>query len=269
MRAQAARAKRMPSFENTFRNLYLNQRVDAKSPLIPRAEWMGCKNKKTELVPKEDIYLALDLSGSTDLTSMTGLSAEGGDRIHPWFWKPEGLIKDHEKRDRVPYRLWVKKKIITPTPGRTVNHGFVAQQIAEVMGVYNILGIAFDRWRIEDLRRELDNIGVENYIQKSPDQKVEPGLRLVPWGQGFRDMAPAVDALETSILERRLQHDGNPCLTWNISNAISVSDPSGNRKLDKSKTRFRIDGVVSLAMTLGLKNRDLKPKEPEHQVIIL
>jgi len=268
MRAMAARAKRMPSFENTFRNLYLNQRVDAKSPLIPRSEWTGCKNKKTGLVPGEDVYLSLDLSGSTDLTAMTALSVEDGDRVRLWFWKPEGLIKDHQKRDRVPYAMWVKKGIITTTPGRTVNHGFVAQQIAEAIGVYNVLGVAFDRWRIEDLRRELDAIGIESYIH-GKDKEIPGALRLVPWGQGFRDMAPAVDALEASILERKLQHDGNPCLTWNVSNAVSVSDPSGNRKLDKSKTRFRIDGLVSLAMALGLKNRDSRPVEPEYEVMIL
>ena len=38
----------MPSFEATFRNLYLNQRVDAKSPLIPKAEWMACKDDNME-----------------------------------------------------------------------------------------------------------------------------------------------------------------------------------------------------------------------------
>lgn len=271
MQAMAARAKRMPSFENTFRNLYLNQRVDAKSPLIPRAEWEGCKTKKSGLEPGEDVYLSLDLSGSTDLTAMTALSAHSADeddRIKQWFWKPEGLVRDHEKRDRVPYRLWVKNGVITPTPGRTVNHGFVAKRVAELTGEYNVLGIAYDRWRIEDFRRELDAIGVETWIF-GKDKEIPGVLRLVPWGQGFRDMAPAVDALETSILDRRLKHDGNPCLTWNVSNAITVKDPSGNRKLDKSKTRFRIDGVVSLAMALGLKNRDSTPVEPEYQVMVL
>jgi phage terminase large subunit-like protein len=75
-------------------------------------------------------------------------------------------------------------------------------------------------------------------------------------------MAPAIDAMEVSILERKLSHDGNPVLTWNISNAMSVSDPAGNRKLDKSKTRFRIDGAVALAMAIGLKSRDMS-KMPE------
>lgn len=268
MRAMAARAKRMPSFEATFRNLYLNQRVDAKSPLIPRAEWMACKSGSAALQSGESVYLALDLSGSTDLTAMTALSAEDGDRVRLWFWKPKGLISDHETRDRVPYKLWAKKGIIEATPGRTVNHGYVAKRLAEVMEEYNVLGVAFDRWRIEDLRRELDAIGVESFIQ-GKDKDIPGALRLVPWGQGFRDMAPAVDALETAVLERSLMHDGNPCLTWNVSNGISISDPSGNRKLDKSKTRFRIDGLVSLAMALGLKSRDSTQEEPKYSVIVL
>lgn len=71
-------------------------------------------------------------------------------------------------------------------------------------------------------------------------------------------MAPAVDALEESILQRRFVHDGHPVLTWNFSNAMIVSDPAGNRKLDKSKTRFRIDGAVAAAMAIGLKSRDMK-----------
>jgi len=56
---------------------------------------------------------------------------------------------------------------------------------------------------------------------------------------------------------------GNPVLTWNISNAMSISDPAGNRKLDKSKTRFRIDGAVALAMAIGLKSRDMAMLPPE------
>ena len=63
-------------------------------------------------------------------------------------------------------------------------------------------------------------------------------------------MAPAVDALERMVAERRLRHGGNPVLTWCISNAVVTSDPAGNRKLDKSRATGRIDGAVALAMAL-------------------
>jgi len=256
MRAKARRAKRAPSFEAAFRNLYLNQRVDAKNPLISRAEWMGCEGE-SDLIPGEDIILGLDLSATTDLCSLVALSAGDDDRVKAWFWKPGDTLLDHEDRDRVPYAVWRDHGYINTPPGRSVDYGFIAQFIAELMTDYNVIGLAYDRWRVELLLKEFAAIGVDSYVD-SKDNEMSGGLRLVPFGQGFKDMAPAIDALEISILDRKFKHDGNPVLTWCFSNAIAVADPSGNRKLDKSKTRFRIDGAVAAAMAVGLKAKDMQ-----------
>lgn len=268
LRVMAARAKRMPSFEATFRNLYLNQRINAESPLIPRAEWVGCFDESAMLEDGEGIYLALDMSGTTDLTSLVGVSANDGDRVKAWFWKPKDTLKEHEDRDRVPYTLWEKQGFINATPGRSIHYGFVAQEIAEIRSKYNVLGLAYDRWRINDLIRELNNIGIETWVD-GRDTEIPGALRLVPWGQGFKDMAPAIDAIEVSILERRFKHNGNPCLTWNFSNAIVIKDPSGNRKMDKSKARFRIDGAVAASMAVGLKCRDVPVEQPDYELFFV
>ena len=260
LRIMAKRAKRMPSFEATFRNLYLNQRVDAKSPLIPRAEWMACKGEVV-FEPREEIYLGLDLSATTDLTALAGISAHNKDRVKVWHWKPADMLKEHENRDRVPYSVWVKQGWIEAPPGRAIDYGFVAKKLVGIMQEYTVLGLAYDRWRVDLLLKELSAQGIDAYI----DGKEEPragALRLVPWGQGFKDMSPAIDAIEVSILEREFVHDGNPVLTWCFSNAMAISDPAGNRKLDKSKARFRIDGAVAVTMAKGLKARDMA-KEPE------
>ena len=141
------------------------------------------------------------------------------------------------------------------TPGRAIQYDWVAERLGEIINEYRVVGMAFDRWRIDDLRNAMSKIGIESYL----DGKDEPqagALRLVSWGQGYASMTQAVEALETSVLDRRFVHDGNPCLTWNFSNAIAISDAAGNRKLDKSKTRFRIDGTVACAMAIGLKSKD-------------
>ena len=261
----AKRAKQMPSFESSFRNLNLNQRIDAKSPLIPRAEWIGCRGEDgaAEIIPGEDIMFGLDLSGKTDLTALIGVSSGEKDKVKSWFWKPKDTLDEHEKRDRVPYALWERQGYIKTTPGKSIQYSFIAQEIAEISKIYNIIGIAFDRYRIDDLRNAMDGIGLNSYIEKKDSKGnpiVEPsgGIRMVPWGQGYASMTGAVEALEGSILDRVLVHDGHPCLTWNISNAMVISDAAGNRKLDKSQARFRIDGAVSLAMAIGLKSRDRK-----------
>lgn len=255
MRTQANRAARMPSFEASFRNLYLNQRVDAQSPLIARSEWTACQVDET-LKHGEPVYLGLDLSSTTDLTALVAVSAEDGDRVKAWFWKPGDLVRDHEHRDRAAYGQWAREGWIATPPGRAIDFGFVARAIAEIAGDYEVRGLAYDRWRIEYLMRELDGVGMQSFVEGK--DKAGGGLRLVPFGQGFRDMAPAIDALEVSVIERRFAHDGNPVLGFCFSNAVAITDPAGNRKLDKSKTRFRIDGAVAAAMAIGLKARDLQ-----------
>jgi phage terminase large subunit-like protein len=131
--------------------------------------------------------------------------------------------------------------------------------------------VAYDRWRVDVLLREFDDIGLAAYREKEAtrdDQmpwsrpRRDIGLRCVAWGQGFRDMAPAVDALLAAVSDRKLVHSSNPVLTWNIGNAVASMDPAGNRKLDKGKARFRIDGAVALAMAMGLRARDREKARP-------
>lgn len=253
LRALAARAGRMPSFEPAFRNLYLNQRVNPISSVIARKDWFACEGDST-IEEGERVYLALDMSSTTDLTALIMVSAEDGDRVRPWFWKPADLLRDHSDRDfghgNHRYVEWVEAGHLNVSPGRSIDPQVIALHIAELAGKYKVVGLAYDRWRINDFLRELDRASIEAQDGEGS------GLRLVSWGQGFRDMAPAIDALELAVLNGALKHPSNPVLNWNMANAIQVTDPAGNRKLDKDKARFRIDGAVALAMALGLKARD-------------
>lgn len=259
LRSQARKAKRMPSREAAFRNLCLNQRIDSRTPFIARAEWLACAGEQS-IEPGEPVFLGLDLSSTIDLCALAAVSAEDGDRAAAWFWKPGDLLVDHERRDRVPYKLWADQGFIDAPKGRAIDYGYVAQQIAELSMEYTVLGLAYDRWRIENLLREFnEDVGIDAYVDGKDE--IEKGLRLVPWGQGFKDMAPACDALEQAIMGRSFQHTSNPVLTWCFSNAIAITDPAGNRKLDKSKSRYRIDGAVAITMAIGLKDRDSQEDE--------
>lgn len=255
VKTKAARAARMPSFENSFMNLHLNMRVDSVPSLINRTEWLSCYDPACELSEGEDIYLGLDLSCTTDLTALVGMAAMNGDRVKSWFWKPRDTLLLHQKRDRAPYDKWEKEGHLTVVPGKVIDYEYIALTLAEIMTTYNVLGLAFDRWRIANLIKEMERHDILMF--KDGDDEIEGGIRLIPWGQGFRDMSPAIEELEKSIMTGNFKHDGNPVLTWNFSNAVAISDPSGNRKLDKQKARQRIDGAVSTVMVKGLKSRDV------------
>ena len=85
---------------------------------------------------------------------------------------------------------------------------------------------------------------------------------LRDFGQGFKDMAPAIDQFEAALLNRQVAHNGHPVLTWCMSNAVTDTDPAGNRKLNKAKAHGRIDLVVAAVMAYASAAADVEPTGP-------
>lgn len=240
---QAERALRMPSFEPTFRNLVLNQRVEMVAPFISKGVWLLNSAAPADAVFYEQpVFLGIDLSGKTDLTSMV-LAAQKDAvwQIRAYFWTPEKGLRDRARRDRAPYDVWVEQGWIRTVPGASIDYEAVAREMAEILADCVVGAAAFDRWRFDLLKKELDELGVN--------------VPLVPFGQGFKDMAPAIDALENALLNEQVAHGDNPVLTMCMANARVEKDAAGNRKLNKAKATGRIDGAVALAMALGVASR--------------
>jgi phage terminase large subunit-like protein len=239
MRKQAEKAARMPSFENTFRNLNLNQRISTTSPFISRDAWKACSGDVVPIELCTELYGGLDLSGKLDLTAFVlyGLY-EGAWNAYVWAWTPEKGLSDRAKRDRAPYDVWVREGYLLTTPNATIDYDFIAVEIAEICSDLNVTAIAYDRWRIDILKKEFERIGVD--------------LPLVEFGQGFKDQSPAMDAIEGKIMNETLRHGGHPLLTMAAANTVVSRDPAGNRKPDKQKTTGRIDPMVALIMAAGI-----------------
>ncbi len=256
LRVMAERAARLPAEEQAFRLLYLNQRVSLTANLISAADWKACRDPNASLQEGEEIVLALDMSKRTDLTALVGVSLTDEARVESWFWKPRALLAEHERSDRVPYAQWARDGHLELVEGRSIDPMAVALKVAELTQSYRVKALVYDRWGMDELLRVFDQIGLR------AQEGEGDGLRLVPFGQGYRDMSPAVEAFEMAVINGDLKHAGNPLLTQAVMNAHATSDPAGNRKLDKTASRFRIDGAVALAMACGFKARDREAPQP-------
>ena len=242
LREQLLQAGRMPSMENSARNLLLNQRVSTDSPFISPDVWKSCAAPVLAFDSDTPVYCGLDLSARCDLTALVCIGqVDDVWQVQAHFWTPETGLVDRAKRDRAPYDVWHRQGHLNTTPGATVDYAHVAHDIAEILDGLNVQAVAFDRWRIAELKREFERLGVD--------------LPLIEWGQGFRDMAPALDSLEAELLNQRVAHGGHPVLTWCAANAVVVKDPAGSRKLDKSRATGRIDGLQAMAQAFGIAAR--------------
>ena len=248
LREQMIQAQRMPSMENSARNLLLNQRVSTDAPFVSPEVWKACA--AAPLPFDGPVYGGLDLSARNDLTALVLVGkVRGVWQVQPHFWTPAQGLAERSRRDRAPYDVWARQGFLRTTPGASVDYEHVAADMAEILAGLDVHAIAFDRWRIDVLKRELDRIGL--------------ALPLVPWGQGYKDMAPALDALEAELLNARIAHGMHPVLTMCAANATTTKDPAGSRKLDKSRSTGRIDGMQALAMAIGIaQTADAPPVDP-------
>jgi phage terminase large subunit-like protein len=205
--------------------------------------WFAAEDKEfdTAMLIGRRCWAGLDLSSTQDLNCIALLFEPDEDdpnwRLVPHFWLPGDGLHDKADKDRVPYLAWRDAGHLEALPGRAINKLAVAKRLAEIASLYDLQEVGYDRWRIEDLKMLIDQEGIS--------------LPLVPFGQGFKEMAPAVDEFERLLLDGKLKHGGNPVMTWCAANAVTVSDPAGNRKVAKERATGRVDGVVAAIMAAG------------------
>jgi phage terminase large subunit-like protein len=239
VRRQAEDARRLPSREAAYRNLICNQRVEARNPFVSRSIWQE-NGADPEPIEGAAVYGGLDLSSVSDLTALV-LVSESGD-VHPTFWLPGDGLAEKARTDRVPYDVWADEGLLQTTPGRAIEYEYIAEYLRGVFDRCTVRALAFDRYNMRFLKPWLERVGFTE----------EELARFIEFGQGFVSMSPALRELEAQLLTKRLRHGNHPVLTMCAANATTVSDPAGNRKFVKSKATGRIDGMVALAMAVGV-----------------
>jgi phage terminase large subunit-like protein len=243
IREQVTEAKGMPGKEAMVRRLNFCQWTDAESPWISHEVWTAAAREyDLESLRGRRAVAGLDLSSTTDLTGLVFLVAPEDEgepwRLVPFAWLPE--IDLHLKDGgRVPWIQWRAEGLLDTTPGRAISKRVILQRLSGLCDFFDVMEVAYDRWRIEDLKALANDDGI-----------TLPTMR--EFGQGFKDMSPAVEQFERMLLNGELVHPGHKVLTYCVGNAVIEQDAAENRKLSKEKASGRIDLAVAAVMAAGL-----------------
>ena len=248
LRAKAKTAKQLPSALNNFLTKHMNVPVDAEEVFIPSDMWAEC-NIKTLAKPVSELpsileeyagrrcYGGLDLGSVSDFTCLVlafePLSEGGHWDIILISIIPEDTIAD--RKNSLKIAEWVREGWIMATPGNVTDHNYTRELIKTIAEHVQIIELAYDRYKMTEMVNAL----------------MDEGIEMVPFGQGYVSMSPAIDDVERLIKTKQINHGGNPVLEWMMGNVVIKKDPAGNRKFDKQKATDKIDGPVAMAMALG------------------
>lgn len=236
LREECRRAVDTPAYENTFRNLYLNQWTETAVRWLSMEKWHQGDEELPDL-EQEPCWAAIDLSTTKDITALVLAfpRPDGGFYILARFWVPTDNAKRRERMDGVPYLVWGREGHVTLTDGDWIDQGAIRNEVLSLASKYRIQEIAVDPWNGAPLMQALQG----------------DGFNVTEHRQGFGSMAGPTKEFERLVVAGKIQHGNNPVLAWMAGNTAVDRDSAENIKPCKKRSMERIDGIVASVMAVG------------------
>jgi len=276
---EVKKAKMMPGKRNGIARLHFCQWTQSVTAAIKREVWEAAH---TEVDPADlteagyPCFGGLDLSQTRDFSalSLTWIidSTKDAEKLvsKTWLWTPEATLADRSARDQAPYETWVERGFIEAVPGDRLKYTWLADALARINSLYHPLLIAADQYGLERLTDNLTEKGLslpaeihpqgfqKRILDKDPDAP-EGAKEVFLW------MPDSINKFEEALGDGRLQVDKNPALDSMAASVTYAENRTGHRMFDKEHAHGRIDGMVSLAMSVGMalcRERNSEPSSP-------
>ncbi|HFK5815325.1 terminase large subunit [Enterobacter kobei] len=243
-------AKQVPRKVNAFKTKRLNIWVSGKAAFYNMTQWHAAADKslRYEDFAGEDYYLGLDLAQRLDLNAGVGVfvrEIEGKKHyycIRPKFWVPEDTVRSTDPKiaktaDR--YVKFVEMGALEATDRAEADYREILASIIDLQEI--------DKVRVSEI--PIDPSGATALSHELQDHGFEP----ISIRQDYTNMSPPMKELEAALAGGRFHHDGNPVLSWCISNVIGKNVPGSDDivRPTKGDKQSKIDGATALFMAIG------------------
>lgn len=235
------RVKLMPLQENMFRRMFLNLHVatDHIKNAINMELWNNC----IEDIHIEDFkgckcWGGLDLSSQHDVTAFVLVFyREETDKFYvfPFLFTAKDTVVEREQKDKNPYSTWIKNNELIALDGRYIRFPDMLDKMLKLKEDYDIEKVGFDRFGSPTIMNVL-----------------EDEFDVVPLGQGTATMTTFINSFENLLIDGRIVIAKNSLFDFMASNCVAVYNEQMDCKYSKKRSKFKIDGIISLLMSLGL-----------------
>ena len=234
-----AKAMAMPSAANNFKTKHLNEWVNADTAWMDMRAWERCKDvtlDKDQFI-KEPCVIGLDLASKIDIAAKVRLFTREIDGKPHYYVFGEYYLPSEavEKAENSQYSGWEQLKLLTVTQGAVTDYSVIEDGLLEDTSDFDVQQVAYDPFQATQLSQRM----------------AEQGLNMVEMRPTVLNFSEPMKQLEALVLEGRIHHDGDPILTWMMSNVVCHVDAKDNIYPRKDRSENKIDGVVALIMALG------------------
>ena len=237
MQAQCRKALAMPSAASNFLTKRLNVWVNADTSWMDMAAWERCADRtlRADRVRHLRCVTALDLASKVDVAAKINLWHDPEPDhyyLMPTFWLPERAVASGRNSQ---YDGWARAGHLQVTEGDVIDFDRIEDGIRADVSTLDVAEVPYDPWQATQLASHL----------------LAEGAPMVEYRQTVQNMSEPMKLFEALVLQRKLTHDGNPMMTWMVSNVVCHRDVKDNIYPRKARDEHKIDGVVAAIMALG------------------
>jgi phage terminase large subunit-like protein len=230
-------ARRYPSEENKCKRYRLNIWTSTDVRYLSSEDWDACGDPGVAAWDKLkglECFGGIDLSSTTDVTGFS-LYFPTVNALLVRFWVPDKAPIGREATTQRRLREWARQGFATVAGERSVDYSSVLETMAAANRDFELVDVGIDRWNCDEV----------------VNGAIALGIKMVGFGQGFRDMSPPCKQIERDLVDRRLKHEANKILGWMVGNVKMIGDDAGNIKPTKQRSKGKIDGFVAAVMARG------------------
>lgn len=256
--------------ENNFKTKNLNVWVASHRAWISDEKFRAAGTKfSPSILDGQLCFGGLDLSKNRDLTALAlffpGKTEKDKHHVIFKFWCPEDNAIERTRLDGIPYTQWARDGWMALTPGDIIDTDYIKAEILAAKLKYKFHSCAYDRWRATELVLDInDEIG---------ECDTESKAFMEGFTQTAGHFSGPLTQMEKMVLKRQLNHGRNPIIEWMNRNVIIYTDTNGNIKIDKAKSKEKVDGMVALSMAIGqwmtYKHQYQEAYSPDTDIIVL
>lgn len=219
----------------SFLTKNLNIWVDHKeNGYIPLKKWNATtilEDEKEEFMQGANFYYGVDLSITTDLTALGWVAVKNGEFLcGQRAYMPEERFHERLAKDKVPFDVFEERGELVLTPGEVVDYNYIKNDLLAMANKYGCKQVGFDRYNATYVATEFQN----------------EGLEVVEIPQSIAQLSEPTKKFREYVYNGKMKHTDDQLLSWAINNAVLQEDTNENIKINKSRSKDRIDPVDAI-----------------------